>query len=352
MDKDKKYCINCGKVIPKTATFCPYCSAWQEDSLPAPESTEENGKADKENDGGNENTERSRGYTEDEESPLEGTYVLGSREKDSRDIEKKKFDKKEMAGTTAAGDDRDRIKELEEKAYRDALTHLYNRQKLQEVKNGLNENLACALISIDINDLKHTNDTYGHDKGDQLIGNMARVLRQLEPDNSYRTGGDEFLVLLPGGTKDSAGKLAQNIRSMLDELRENPDNGFVPVAALGIAEKKPGETFDQAVKVADEQMYEDKKRIKGKRGRRSTDRILEVRKQDSAEADGINRQHTSESITEGVRRSEEKRAEREMKERYMAKKAAYQKMVTGRSAETVFFGVILVVIFVIRARIG
>lgn len=347
MEKDKKYCINCGKKIPKTATFCPYCSAWQEDALPAPE--QEDGSGDEKKPSGTEDPES--GFREDEDSPLEGTYtMLSSKGGVSRSPEKKKMASEQINGSDGKEKEESedsRIRDLEEMAYRDQPTHLYNRQKLAEDSKKIKTESICAIISIDINDLKHTNDTYGHEKGDQLIGNMANVLRRLVPDKSYRTGGDEFLVLIPGGTKDSADKLVTNIRSMLDELRENPDNGFVPVAAMGVAEKKPGETYEQAFQTADALMYENKKQIKSKRGRRATDRI-----QTAAAKDGINRQNTSDSITEGIRLSEEKRAEREMKEHYYAKKAAYSKMVAGRTGETVFFGILLVIVIVIRARIG
>lgn len=355
MDKDKKYCINCGKEIPKTATFCPYCSAWQEDALPAPENTE--GKT------GSDSQEETGSYIEDKDSPLEATYSLGG---SGKKIQKKELTEKYKEDPAKAEQrDAQKIKDLEEKAYRDELTHLYNRQKLREDKEKIKTNDVCAVISIDINNLKHTNDTYGHEKGDQLINNMARVLRQLVPDNCYRTGGDEFLILLPGGTKDSAEKLMQNITSLLDEMRENPDNGFVPVAAMGVAEKKSGEEYDQAFQTADKLMYENKAQLKAKRGRRSTDRIqraadearkntsdsvmTEAGEKDVAALDGG---ITTRGLANSVRRSQEKALEQEMNEQYRSRKTKYNRMVASRTGETIFFGIILIILIIIRAHIG
>lgn len=355
MDKDKKYCINCGREIPKTATFCPFCSAWQEDALPKPAAdTESSGE-------GNE-------YKAAEGDALEGTYTLNrktevtnvnltggevvSGRQNAETVQSETGKKK----TDADDDQASQIKDLMEKAYRDELTHLYNRQKLKIDKENIKTTDICAVISIDINNLKHTNDTYGHEKGDQLINNMAKVLRQLVPDNAYRTGGDEFLVLQPGGTRDSALRLVQNITSMLDEMRENPDNGFVPVAAMGVAEKKSGETYEQAFDIADKLMYENKAQLKAKRGRRATDKAGTDR--DAASQSMQERSHdgmqesNARYRTNEIRRAQDKAAERTAKELYFGHRASYRKMTAGRIIETAFFGAILILIILARARIG
>lgn len=354
MDKDKKYCINCGKEIPKAATFCPFCSAWQEDALPEPPKEEPD------------RPEEHSSYKESDDDSLEGTYTLGKRS----EVTNVRLTGGEVVSRTAGQDDAgaepektdedmdEKLKDLEEKAYRDELTHLYNRQKLKIDKEKIKKDEICAIISIDINNLKHTNDTYGHEKGDQLINNMAKVLRQLVPDNCYRTGGDEFLVLQPGGTKDSALRLVQNITSMLDEMRENPDNGFVPVAAMGVAEKKSGETYEQAFAIADKLMYENKAALKAKRGRRATDRMGENR-------DGTPQNVTAASRQEGsmqesnarykaneIRRAQDKMAERTAKEQYYGRKSSYRKMMASRIGESIFFGVILILLIIARAKIG
>lgn len=89
---------------------------------------------------------------------------------------------------------------LENLAYRDELTGLYNRRKCDEVvEKLLDERKDFVLLSMDLNLLKYYNDTYGHEKGDELLRSFAKVLREAFPDALAiaRAGGDEFTVVLP-----------------------------------------------------------------------------------------------------------------------------------------------------------
>lgn len=234
MSDEKKFCINCGKEIPAAAAFCPVCSAWQLDVIPkpAPAVTQE--------------------PQSDEKNENEVTYVRKTYQKDPN-----------VKGLTQVykGQEID-IKDLEEKAYKDQPTGLYNRQKLNEVKQTIKANDVVTIISIDINNLKKVNDTYGHSRGDQLINNMAAVLKEVCPGEAYRTGGDEFLILLFNKTEDEADVICNSIREQLEKRKEDPKNGFVPTAAIGYVQKQDGETYESAFNRADKIMYETKRKMK------------------------------------------------------------------------------------------
>ena len=350
MDKDKKYCINCGKEIPKTATFCPYCSAWQEDSLPKPA-------------GDSEGEPSENGYKSAEGDSLEGTYTLNKKAKVANvSLTGGKVSEGAISGQDTDEEPSEDIKDLMEKAYRDELTHLYNRQKLKEDQAKIKDTDICAVICIDINNLKYTNDTFGHEKGDELINNMATVLRRLAPDQSYRTGGDEFLVLQRGGTEDSAVRLEQNITALLDEMRQNPDNGFVPVAAMGAAEKKSGTSLKQAMEVADKLMYENKAKLKAVTGDSRTGMKFGGQSPATAAAKNDSDKERKEDTwsqpsdaryrANAIRRAQDKEAERQAKELYYARKSTYAKMVAGRIVESIFLGGLLILIILAKMRIG
>ena len=90
------------------------------------------------------------------------------------------------------------IKDLDHANNTDHLTGLRNRSKYTEV---LRRYETCppqslGIIYADVNGLKAANDTYGHKYGDQVLTMVSRILKQFDHDNTYRIGGDEFIVLL------------------------------------------------------------------------------------------------------------------------------------------------------------
>lgn len=354
--KETKFCINCGKEIPAGSTFCPYCSAWQENKLPEPEEVNK-AQVDK---------------TTEEKEPTAENDLTETFKVIRPDVNKKSMNG-EPTGTVveigSSKEDAEKTKKLEEMAYHDELTKLYNRQKFKEVKETIKASDLCSFISIDINDLKKTNDTYGHEAGDQYINNMARVLRTLAPKESYRMGGDEFLVLLRGADMNAADKLALRIKAMLKDLKDDPDNGFVPVAAIGVTEKKPGEEFQAAYRRADDLMYENKKAYKEKQRQKLKQEEDKEKKQEentgsqdpeNGSADikpattVINEKviKVYESPSESIRRKQDEYGERIAKENYYAKKKRTGRVIRGKLSETVFFTIIFILLIWLRMKIG
>lgn len=150
-----------------------------------------------------------------------------------------------------------KIKEL---SYYDSLTGLYNRRFFDiEVKRlDTKRQLPISIIMADVNGLKIINDSYGHQKGDDLLKKAAEILRSSlrEEDILARQGGDEFIILLPQTSEAEAHKIMQRIKSETG-IREDFE---VPISiALGQAVKtKSSQPIEKIMIKADNQMYENK----------------------------------------------------------------------------------------------
>ncbi len=109
--------------------------------------------------------------------------------------------------------------ELEKLAASDTLTGLFNRRKLaelcgQEITIARTKNQPITMLLIDLDHLKQMNDTFGHPAGDALINTVVKIIRtQLRPtDIAGRLGGDEFLLILPNTSQETAKMIAEQIR--------------------------------------------------------------------------------------------------------------------------------------------
>jgi diguanylate cyclase (GGDEF)-like protein len=105
-------------------------------------------------------------------------------------------------------------------ARRDPLTGLGNHRAFQEelvhqVAEAVREGRPLSLVVIDIDDLKRLNDTDGHAAGDELLATVGRLIRASNraSDRSFRIGGDEFALLLPATTAETAHGVARRLLS-------------------------------------------------------------------------------------------------------------------------------------------
>jgi len=144
----------------------------------------------------------------------------------------------------------ERTRELQRVASTDMLTGLHNRRKLDEVLGYEVERVhryggGLAVILLDIDHFKQTNDSYGHPAGDRVLAAVASILRSgaRSIDSVGRWGGEEFMVICPQTELEGACALAEMLRLRF-AAAEFPEVGrktcSFGVAALGRDETLPG----------------------------------------------------------------------------------------------------------------
>ena len=151
-------------------------------------------------------------------------------------------------------------------AYTDALTSVGNRAAFNtEIESiAQSDYFKYSIVNLDVNDLKKTNDKYGHDSGDSLIIIAAQaILNTFGPyGKCFRTGGDEFVALLYKVDEHTYEKLIEKMRNYLDGVKIHDKVGIK--VASGYAEYRYDKDVDlySTYKRADEKMYETKRRMK------------------------------------------------------------------------------------------
>lgn len=147
-------------------------------------------------------------------------------------------------------------------AFEDALTGLPNRRSVAERLRTLLADDPSAyplsVISFDLDEFKLINDEYGHDVGDRLLREVAKVSRGHVPSKAMlgRWGGEEFLVLLPGVDIDAAMLIAESLRG---GLAAHEEGGMQVTASFGVIEVAPGCTVDDVLRSVDELLYRAKR---------------------------------------------------------------------------------------------
>src|SRR3954452_12996049 len=146
----------------------------------------------------------------------------------------------------------------------DHLTGLLNRTSLERRFEELAEQAALtdepiSLIVLDIDRFKAINDEQGHARGDDVLRDLAYVVRkQLRSfELVYRLGGEEFLVVLPGTTPHEAAAVAERLRSTLEQALPG---GLAVTASFGVAGAVGAARFDDLFAEADAALYRAKDR--------------------------------------------------------------------------------------------
>lgn len=165
-------------------------------------------------------------------------------------------------------------KTIECKAYKDGLTHLYNRTKLhkvmtREIKFAKRYNTPLSILFIDIDNLKNHNDSYGHVEGDKVLKKLAEILQNNMRDTDYvfRFGGEEFIALLPNTNLNQAKKMAEKLRFSFEAIGFKPKKTKKTVhktISIGIAKYKENISANELIEIADKAMYRAKKNGKNK----------------------------------------------------------------------------------------
>lgn len=157
-----------------------------------------------------------------------------------------------------------REEELEHRATHDPLTGLLNRSAIEERVQGAIDTKgdAGALLYLDLDRFKQVNDTHGHSAGDQLLKQVAGVLKEAlrQRDAVGRIGGDEFVVWCsPPVGKETAEQIAERIIGALDEPFEVHGEQLTVDASIGLVQDTSAyDTAEAALEDADVAMYEAK----------------------------------------------------------------------------------------------
>lgn len=148
--------------------------------------------------------------------------------------------------------------------YHDFLTGLYNRRFLEQEKERVDreEFLPLSVMIGDINGVKMVNDAFGHAEGDILIRETAKIIRKCcrESDIAARTGGDEFVILMPHTDRETANGIMDKIKQKCEEYNKDLSNEAYSInISLGYATKETMDmNLDATIKIAEDFMYKRK----------------------------------------------------------------------------------------------
>ena len=159
----------------------------------------------------------------------------------------------------------DRAQLMEKMAYTDCLTELKNRIAFSEKENEIRDKeIPAMIVQFDINLLKKVNDVYGHAAGDRHIIAAAHILRDsfVQIGTCYRTGGDEFIVVAEQGGENETEQALAEMQKMVYAYNENERPPVQLQIAYGYALYEPPNELTEAERLADQRMYDCKKKMK------------------------------------------------------------------------------------------
>jgi diguanylate cyclase (GGDEF)-like protein/PAS domain S-box-containing protein len=165
-----------------------------------------------------------------------------------------------ITGFTSIRQDITDRKRVEELSVTDQLTRLFNRMKLDqsfgtELERARRYDHPLSIILFDIDHFKSVNDTFGHQTGDQVLIEMANLIRSSvrTTDIPGRWGGEEFLILCPETDTRGARALAEKLRQAM-EIYPFTTVGH-KTSSFGVTTRLPGESADDMVARADSALY-------------------------------------------------------------------------------------------------
>jgi diguanylate cyclase (GGDEF)-like protein len=156
---------------------------------------------------------------------------------------------------------------LRQQATRDPLTGLYNRRMLEQhlpplVDQCRLDHTPLSLLAIDMDNFKMLNDTLGHAAGDDFLRAAGQLIRSAarEGDLPFRTGGDEFVVVLPACDRVAADGLGKRLSALLDQMAKPLRVEKKPGISYGVAclGEVPETTAAELLARADAAVYQQK----------------------------------------------------------------------------------------------
>jgi two-component system cell cycle response regulator len=152
-----------------------------------------------------------------------------------------------------------------ELAITDPLTGLFNRRYLETHLTNLIEHFSnrgkyLSILAVDVDFFKAINDTHGHDAGDKVLQELAQRIKECTRsiDLCCRTGGEEFILVLPTTEKTAAMTIAERLRKYVAArvFAAGPKAGIPVTISIGVASlAENADTFEKLLKRADEALY-------------------------------------------------------------------------------------------------
>ena len=186
------------------------------------------------------------------------------------------FDDKAIAIARNITETHNYIKEIEEISYHDHITGLHNRRYFDQVSKELNqpENYPISVIFADLNGLKMVNDSFGHEYGDYMLKRFAEILADSGKKGELisRVGGDEFAIIL---RRTERGETDRYIRELKEKCAKETINGIELSVSFGYHMiEESGMAIQKAVKLAEDEMYQNKLYEASSRRSKTIDIIL------------------------------------------------------------------------------
>jgi diguanylate cyclase (GGDEF)-like protein len=159
-----------------------------------------------------------------------------------------------------------RAQELSRAAIVDSGSGLFNRLYFQnrldeELQRASRQGTPLSMQIIDVDSFKAINDRFGHLAGDAVLKDVAEILRRSVRvfDVCARFGGDEFAVVMPGSTLESATVVAERIRGRIHERQPRAADDPAVTVSVGVAQLRAGEHARDVIERADRALYQAKK---------------------------------------------------------------------------------------------
>ncbi|HWQ30700.1 MAG TPA: GGDEF domain-containing protein, partial [Negativicutes bacterium] len=152
----------------------------------------------------------------------------------------------------------------------DVQTKVKNRAAFEkEMEQYINGENSASLVMFDLNNLKITNDKYGHKAGDDMIYQAARIIEESFKGigKVFRIGGDEFCVICRETAKETVDTAVANLDIILADVNDNRQIKVILAYGQAYYSKDGNETIYSAFSRADKAMYTNKAKLKGSYGR-------------------------------------------------------------------------------------
>jgi diguanylate cyclase (GGDEF)-like protein len=133
----------------------------------------------------------------------------------------------------------------------------------QQIKTANRKKTPILLLYLDVDSFKYINDTFGHKEGDKVLKEVVQFFKSTlrEVDIICRVGGDEFLLIFPDSSPNDAPLIRERLSKNLEKLNQKLGKPYKIGFSIGLSYYDPANpsSIDELIRIADENMYKEKK---------------------------------------------------------------------------------------------